>query len=222
MRIISVLAVGAIAVSSALVACGSSDDSKSGASGSYSEVANAVAHPTGTLSTTNATSVADAFEKAAAGSVASGRRLQATQSASQTEQCPNGGNITISVSGNESAATEDLKYNSCCESKDCCINGGGTFYFSSSSGSSDYTMCGSYDLNVACGTDSGSLKYQGCLGTSGEWTYVVTVDGKTYSVSGSYAGGSGTLKITDSKDTWTCTYSDGSGSCTGTSGDFSF
>jgi major membrane immunogen (membrane-anchored lipoprotein) len=214
MRTISALAVGTLAVSFVLAACGSSDsNSKSGSSGSYTAVANAVEHPTGTLSSGNVVSVADAFEKIESG--AAGRRLQGGSTQTQTESCPSGGSYTVTASGSNSSGTADLKYDNCCYSEGCCINGSGAFYYSTdSSTASEYSICGSYNLTVACGSDSGALNYQG----SGEWIYVVTVDGKTYSVTGSYSNGSGTLTITDSKDTWTCTYTDHTGTCTGSSG----
>jgi len=222
MRTISALAVGTLAVSFVLAACGSSDDnSKSGSGGSYTAVASAIKNPTGTLSSDNAVSVAEAFEKIESG--AAGRRLQGGSTQAQTQTCPSGGSYTVTANGSSSAGTADLKYDNCCYSQGCCINGTGAFYYSTdSTAASSYSVCGSYSLTLACESDSGALNYQGCVGSSGEWIYVVTIDGKTYSVTGSYSDGSGTLTITDSKDTWTCTYSNGSGTCTGNSGGISF
>jgi hypothetical protein len=210
-----VIALGLVGLG--MVGCGGS---KSGGGGSYSSIANSLAHPTGKLAATNASSVAKEFEKIDT-SAAAGRRIKDGTSTNQTVTCPSGGSYTIAVSGGQTSGHATLDYNQCCYAVGCCIDGAGNWYYSAESNAS-YSMCGSYSLSVNCDTETGSVNYQGCLsGSSGDWTYVVTVDGMTYAVSGSYSSGSGTLHITDSTGTYTCTYSQGTGSCTG-SGTFSF
>jgi hypothetical protein len=222
MRYLSALAVGALAVSFVLVACGS-DDPKPAPRGSYAAVANKVANPTGTLSAANAVSVAEAYEQIET-SGASGKRIQGgSQTSTQQYPCPEGGSYSMTANSDGSSGSADVKYDNCCYSAGCCMNGNAQLFFSTSTTTTDsYSLCETYNISLACGDDSGTLAFDGCMGSSGEWTYVVTVDGKTYSISGTYTGGSGTLTITDSKDTWTCTYSDGTGSCTGTSGTITF
>jgi hypothetical protein len=219
MRHVTVLCLSMIGLG--MVGCGGGDDNSSGnAAAGYNNIATSVAHPTGTLAASNANNVAEAYAKIDS-AAANGRRLQSETSTSQTVACDAGGSYSVSASGGETAGQATLGYNHCCYTEGCCINGTGTWYYTSQA-SASYSMCGSYSLTVACDADNGTLNYQGCMSESGgDWTYVVTVDGKTYSVSGTYSSGSGTLKITDSKGTYTCTYSQGTGSCTG-AGSFSF
>jgi hypothetical protein len=202
-----------------LVGCGGG--SSSNGSGSYSSIANSLAHPTGKLAASNANSVAKAFEQIDA-SAANGRRIKGGSTANQTVDCPSGGSYSVAVSGGQTSGQATLSYNQCCYTAGCCINGSGNWYYSAETNAS-YSLCGSYSLSLSCDSESGSVSYQGCMSSaSGDWTYVVTVDGKTYAVAGSYSSGSGTLDITDSTGTYTCTYSQGAGSCTGSGGTFTF
>lgn len=205
-------------------ACSGSDDKPSstastGAS-SYSAISDSIAHPTGTLDKSNAASIGTEYEKISTSSAA-GRRVQGGSSANQEITCPAGGKYTVAVDANQSSGQATLSYNQCCYEASCCINGGGTWYYSNG-GSSTYSYCGSYNLSVTCGGDSGNATYEGCFNLSGEWVYVVRVNGKTYSVSGNLSDGSGTLEVTAANGSFTCTYSKGSGSCTGSAGNFTF
>ena len=205
-------------VSLGMVSCGGGS---SGGGSSYSGIQQSMAHPTGKLASSNANNVANEFEKIDS-SAASGRRIKGGTSQSQTVNCPAGGSYSVVASGGQSSGKATLDYNQCCYEASCCIDGSGDWYYSSDS-SANYSMCGSYSLTVSCESESGTINYQGCLNSaSGDWTYVITVEGKTYAVSGYYSDGSGELKVTDSTGTYTCTYSQGAGSCTGSGGTFTF
>lgn len=202
-------------------ACG--DDDKGGAGGSgaasYSAIADRLAKPTGQLAANNAVNVAEEYEKVAlTGSGGSGAK-QASQM--QTFNCPAGGGYTITASGSQQSAQAVLDYNSCCYTAGCCVEGDADWYFATQGGAS-YSQCGSYDIDYSCAGQSFSLDYSGCLGSNGTWVYVVELGGKTFTVSGTYLNGSGTLEIKDATSTWTCTYNSGSGSCTGSRGNLSF
>jgi hypothetical protein len=215
-----VMAVGLGVIGLGMVGCGGSKSGSHGAS--YSDIANSVAHPNGTLAASNANNVAKAYEQIDSASMG-GRRLKGgSASSNQTITCPSGGSYTVSASGGETSGQATLSYNQCCYTVGCCINGSGDWYYSTQSNES-FSLCGSYSLSATCDSTTASVSYEGCLSQStGDWVYVVTVDGKTYAVSGSYSSGSGTLEITDSTGTYTCTYNQGAGSCTGSAGNFSF
>lgn len=209
------IAVGLVGLG--MVSCGGSKS----AGGSYSSIQDSVAHPTGKLASSNASSVATEFEKIDS-SAASGRRIKDGTSGSQTITCPAGGSYSVVASGGQTSGKATVDYNQCCYVESCCIDGSGDWYYSSDANAS-YSMCGSYSLSVSCESESGTVNYQGCLsGSSGEWIYVITVEGKTYAVSGYYSDGSGSLEISDSTGTYTCTYDENAGSCTGPGGSFNF
>lgn len=203
------------------ICCSSGDGGGASSSpGSYTAISDSIAHPTGQLDKSTAGNVATEFEKVAS-SGAAGRRIQQSQSATETVACPSGGDYTVQVTGSQTSGQANVDYNQCCYEASCCLDGGGVWYFASG-GSSEYTYCGTYDIAMNCGTDSGNIKYEGCVGTDGSWTYVVHVSGKTYSVNGTISNGTGTLEITAANGSWTCTYTNYTGTCTGTSGDFTF
>jgi hypothetical protein len=215
------MAVGFGLIGLGMVGCGGGGSSGGNGPATYSGIANSLAHPTGKLAASNANGVAKAFEQIDA-SAANGRRIKGGTTDNQTVTCPAGGSYTISVSGGQTSGQATLGYDQCCYTEGCCINGSGNWYYSTEA-SASYSMCGSYSLSISCDTENGTVNYQGCMsGSTGDWTYVVTVEGKTYAVSGNYNSGSGTLQITDSAGTYTCTYNQGVGSCTGSAGTFSF
>jgi hypothetical protein len=53
-------------------------------------------------------------------------------------------------------------------------------------------------------------------------TYIIEIDGETYSVCAAYSDGSGTLEVHGAKGTWNCTYSNGGGGCAGSGANFTF
>jgi hypothetical protein len=156
---------------------------------------------------------------------AGGRKLDPAASAAQTvsQPCPNGG--TISVTANQASAnaiTENFSYNNCCESADCCFNGGGDLYYSGS-GSTAGSFCESFHVTAVCSGQPVVENFSLCEdGTTGMINYLVEVDGDSFAVSGSYSNGTGTLMITGANGAFTCTYTNHTGSCTGTNGSFTF
>jgi hypothetical protein len=206
-------------------ACGGDDEGGGNASPqSYEAITESMAQPSGTVDENTAGDIGEEFEKVSGAAPAGVREDQVAQSSgSQTIQCSGGGSISVTASGSESAGSGTFSYNDCCESS-CCLEGSGSVYYSSAS-TAEFTYCGSYDIDATCGGTSSSVNFSGCLGSDLEWSYLITVDGETYSVSGTYSDGDGTLEIRGANGNWTCTYTDGSGSCTGTggtSGSFSF
>lgn len=206
-------------------ACGGDDEGGGNASPrSYQAITESMAEPSGTVDQSTAGDIGEEFEKISAAPAGGIRDDQvAQQGGNYTEQCTGGGSISVSASGNESAANVSYAYNDCCQAG-CCMDGSGTAYYASATNAA-FTYCGSYDLDMTCDGASSSVNFSGCFGSDFKWSYLITVDGETYSVSGSYTDGDGTLDIRGANGTWTCVYTDGSGSCTGTggtSGTFSF
>jgi hypothetical protein len=207
-------------------ACGGDDDGGGGGSQprSYQAISESMAEPSGTVDESTASDIGEEFEKASGATPAGGvRDDQVAQSGSQTIQCSGGGTISVSATGSQEAANISYSYNDCCESS-CCMDGSGTAYYTSAA-DADFTFCGSYDIDATCEGTSSSVNFSGCLGKDFEMQYLITVDGDTYAVSGNYSNGNGTLEIRGENGTWSCTYTNGSGSCSGTgstSGSFTF
>lgn len=205
----------------ALGACG--DDGGSGnVGGSYASIATAIESPSGTVDASSAADIGEEFEKAAGANLAGGARQGAPvgQTQSGTIPCDAGGDISFTGSGNESSGTATASYNSCCFVEGCCTDGTADMYYSSEQGA-DYAYCASYDVSYSCDGIDADLQFNGCFSLDGDIIYVIEVDGETFAVSGNYYEGSGTLEIRGENGTWTCTYEDGSGSCSG-EGDESF
>lgn len=200
-------------------ACGDDDGGGGGGGGgSYASIADSIAKPTGMLAQSNAVDVAKEYEKFS-GTGAGGDRIE-KQTQNMKFTCPSGGSYSVNASGTQSNARAVVSYDGCCYAAGCCMNGGADWYFATQGGTA-YSQCGSYDLDYSCSGVTSELKYEGCMGSSGKWVYVVRLAGKTYSVTGNYKNGTGTLEITDAQGKWTCTYNKGSGSCSG-AGSFSF
>jgi len=210
---------GLVVVCAAAAGCGGGDEDKGNGAAQFNAISSSIAHPTGKLDNTTAVGVAQEYEKISATSAA-GLRLQSSSSASETVACPGGGSYSVNASGDQSNVQETLSYNNCCYEAACCFSGGGNWYFSSAGGSS-FSYCGNYNLTLACDGETVSEKFSGCFNASGEWTYVVTIDAKTFAVTGSISSGTGTLSITAANGSFSCTYTNYSGSCTGSSS-FSF
>jgi hypothetical protein len=203
------------------LACGGdSGGGGGGGGGSYAAIVNNLDHPTGKLDKSNAVSVADGFQKLQESGVPAGER-HAAQSGETTMQCPAGGSVTVHASGNESAAHGSYSYNDCCYEASCCYKGDGTFYFSNEQGAT-YTQCLDFNIVLTCGDAPDNVDYSYCMDSTGQPVFSVEVSGKTYTVSGQYSNGSGTLTIKDSSGSWTCTYNNSTGSCTGDGGTLDF
>jgi hypothetical protein len=205
-----------------IAGCGGDDNDKGSGGGSFAAISESLAEPSGTVDATTAADIGEEFGKVSSAGAGGLRNEQVAQSQqTQTMSCPAGGTYTVTASGSESSGRATLDYNSCCYTAGCCTDGSGDWYYSSSQTAS-YSICGSYNLEYSCEGVEASLEYSGCLSSTGEWVYRVEVDGETYAVSGSYYDGTGTLEIEGANGSWTCTYNNGAGSCTGTGGNFSF
>lgn len=204
-----------------LSACGGDDGGgSSSGGGSFGAISSAIAMPTGTVDMATAPTIADEFEKIRSSSAGGERFEQSSQNIMMA--CPSGGSSNTSVSGNQSAVTGHTTYDNCCyASADCCFSGDSTFYYAAGGGEAEYMQCVEYAVSTTCGGSSANVDYEGCFSNTGEWTYVVRVEGDTFAVSGNYGGGNGTLTIRGENGNFTCTYSGGAGSCTG-DGSFSF
>ncbi len=209
--------------------CGSDDDDDdSGGAPSYQDMTAALESPTGTVDATTVGSVAEEFEKANSSSM-SGSQEQAPRNAladqSQdlsSSMCTSGGSATMTGSGSESSGSAAIELDACCMAEDCCYSGQEYIIYSSAA-DAQYSICYDYDFSVSCSGENMQAVFAGCMDAqSGSLVYSITVDGQTYTVTGSYSGGNGTLTITGANGTWECTYTDGSGTCTGTGGDFDF
>lgn len=204
-----------------------------GSKPSMSEIVGELKTPTGTVDATSAKEIGVELEKQLTSSSGLNGEREDIRSKAQAESaaCPNGGSLSASQSGDQNNGYLEGHYNNCCLAPDCCFNGSLNVFYDASS--ADYTTCVDYDLSFSCSVDSGSgpvassgdIDIAMCLSanaSSGSYVYLIEVNGLSYRVSGTVAGGSGTLEITGANGTYSCTYTSGSGTCTGTSGTFSF
>jgi hypothetical protein len=203
-----------------------SDGSDSSGTKSFSDISAKLAAPTGTVSATTAGGVAAEFEKTSSASLGgirddAGTRTLATQDMSSA-MCVAGGTAQASGSGSASSGSVSVDLNDCCVAEACCYNGSEDIIYSDGSASAAYSICYDYAITGSCEAESISVNASGCVGSSGAMVYSVTVSGETFTVSGAYSAGSGTLTVTGVNGTWECTYSGGTGTCTGTGGDFTF
>lgn len=213
--------VAAAVLSLVGVGCGSDgSDSADGDSstGSFQSIRGALEAPSGVVDEETAPLIAEEFESASTASSAGGERFEDDLDYS-AELCPAGGQATVSYDGVSSqASTAHFDYDNCCYQSSCCINGAGTFYTRSDTDTGIFSACASYDMTVDCslyGSNATvSTSYYGCVSEDG-WQFLVTVNNETFAVSGDYRNGSGTLDISGSNGSFTCTYSDGVGSCDG-------
>lgn len=209
----------------------------SGGGGSYDSIASSIAAPTGTVSSETALGVAEQFEGVASIAVAGVREdapddAQAGQAlgGQQRVECSAGGSYTGTASGNTQNLRSRVVFDDCCFAESFCISGIADSVYAGSGGG-DYQYCISYDVTFDCElflaaagvpmACNGKIVSSGCLDDGG-WIYVIQLDNRTYAVSGSYSRGDGTLEIRGSNGTWTCVYTNGSGSCSGTRGNFTF
>lgn len=211
--ILSVVASSA----SLIIGCGGGKDEEEAPSGSIDDIAGAIESPTGTLDESSAGDVARAFEESN-GVPTSGRRDDGVAVA-QATGVPCGTSGNISVNADSSGESFDISYDSCCEAT-CCFDGTATG-FVDTSGSGTYSACYEYDLSASCDGSNIDYDFSFCSGVNGI-VYSIEVNGDTFSVSGSTVNGTGTLTVTGENGTFTCEYTEYSGSCTGDSGTFSF
>lgn len=218
MRLTNLSCIGSALI--LVLGCGGDDDDKGGGGGSYEAVAESIANPTGTLDATNARGVAEEFEQLSTANPGGTRQLQA-QSGSTTIPCSGGGDITATGSGSQSSGSVVAVYNACCEGG-CCTDGTADTHVSAA-GDATYTACISYDITAECAGVSTSVQFDGCIGASGSFVYVIDIEGQTFAVTGAVSSGTGTLEITGANGTFTCTYADYAGTCTDSAGaEFTF
>lgn len=214
------LAAAALGLMGAAMGCG--DDE---APPSYGSIAKGIESPTGTVDANTASDIGKKYEAANQNNVGFGVRDQdqVGQSGSfeDSQSCPAGGNYRASGSGNQSSGSVNIDYNACCFSAGCCASGDGTIHFNSEgggSGAQSYTFCATFDMTYSCEGSNASLDYSLCYGAGGEAVLLIEVDGRSFAVSASRTGASGSLEIRGANGTWTCTYNAGSGSCTSSAG----
>ncbi len=202
------------------IGCGSDDDKDSGAQArSFADVSAEIQQPTGTVDATTAGPVAQEFGTMSTASLAGSRDYASTQTAE--EACDAGGTVTASGTGNDSSGNVSMRYNDCCYTADCCYNGTGNMIYSDANGS-DFSVCFDYDVAATCEGQSLTVDYAACMQSDGSLAYSIEVAGETFTVSGYYSDGNGQLTIRGANGTWDCTYTNDSGTCTGTGGEFSF
>lgn len=188
---------------------------------SYEAAVAEIESPTGTVSAETAQPVAQEFEAMASSGAtgfAGSREDVRTTAQAQSASVPcDSGSADVNFSGDQNSGTASYTYNACCFGE-CCMDGVGDTFFNTSS--TDYTTCYSYDMTVSCeGEASASMVFSGCLSAEGGIVYSVEVDDETYTVSGYYSEGSGELTIRGENGSYTCTYTDGTGSCVDETGD---
>jgi len=194
---------------------------------SYADISASFAHPTGTLAATNADAVAKAYQASlSSGAGVGGRKLdQKVSAVVQTAACAVSGSYTINVAqASSTAVSESITYNNCCQSAGCCYSGPANVYYASG-GAAAGAFCENFQLTGTCSGLPLSESYSFCEdGTTGTINYLVQVDGESFAVSsgGSYSNGNGTLMITGKNGAFSCTYTNDTGSCTGTTGTFTF
>lgn len=201
----------------ALVACGGGGSAATGFT-DVNALKSAMANPTGTVSAETAVGVAAEFEAGSTSGYSAGLR-QKLQAQSTTQACTEGGNI--SVSGNQNYAR--MSYNSCGEGG--CVMNGYMNVLVNSATETDVSACFSVDINGVCAdTGSAEFAFSGCMeastdGSTFSYSYLIEFEGETYTVSGDYYGGSGSLTITGVNGSFTCSYTSDSGTCTSTTGE---
>jgi hypothetical protein len=213
------LVAALISTASFVVACGGGKEEESEPSGpSMGSISKKIESPTGTVDATTAGEVAMAFEESM-GVPTGGNREEAVNA--QSQELPgvcDSGTITVDA---DSSGAGSFAYNNCCIAT-CCIDGSGTVLYDTS-GSGTYSICADYDISESCDGLSIDVEFSYCVNSSGEMVYAIEVAGDTFAVTGSMSNGTGSLTITGENGTFTCNYTDYTGSCTDSSGgSFSF
>jgi len=200
----------------AAVGCGGGGSPATGFT-SAAALKSAMASPTGTVSAETAVGVAEAFETGSTSGLSAGVRQKA-QAQSATENCSEGG--SISISGNSNMAQEH--FNNCGEGG-CVMNGTMNILVDSAS-QTNVSACISADVNAVCADEGAvAMQFSMCIDTDSttgttEIKYLVEYEGETYAVSGNFSAGGGSLTITGSNGSFTCTYTADAGTCTGSDG----
>lgn len=198
----------------AFVGCGGSGSGSgsngSGLSGdSLESISNAIASPTGTVSADAAPEIARAFEESQGiptGAERDGGKVITAQDFAY--ECDGGGSIDFNFS--DDGLQSEFIYNRCCVLADCCIDGTGST-FSEEAGSLSY--CSAFNIDYDCGGENFSLNYASCVDEDFNITYAIEIEGETFAVSGSLFNGTGSLTITGVNGSWSCEYTEYSGSC---------
>jgi len=200
----------------AAVGCGGGGSPAAGFTTAAS-LQSAMAHPTGTVSAETAVGVAAAFQDGSTTPLPAGIRSK-TQAQSGSEPCTEGGSITYNVNEN----MIQMAFNNCGEGG--CVENGTYNMLINSATETDVSACFSMDFSAVCaGEGTGDVQFSGCLEVNAntgvsEFMYLIEYEGDTFTVSGNYSAGSGTLTITGENGSFTCTYAADAGSCSGSDG----
>lgn len=194
----------------------------SGRPQSYEAAVAQIESPTGTVDEESALPVAEEFETAsssgATGFAGSRDDVRTIGQEQSTSFACDSGSADVSGSGDQHSGSATYTFNACCM-ETCCMDGVMDMFVSSSADAS-YSICYSYDLSVDCeGEENADMVFSGCMSADGGIVYSVEVDGDSYAVSGYYSDGNGELTIRGENGEYTCTYTDGAGSCVDESGE---
>jgi hypothetical protein len=195
------------------------DDTSEAQSVSIDEIAGRIQQPTGTVDASTVAPVAEEFASASTSSLG-GSRNYAEQVQMTEQACESGGTMSASGTASETGGDMSTVFTNCCV-QDCCYDGNALIVYSDA-GEGSYNYCADYDIAYSCNGEARLATYAECTQADGSVRYSVEVGGATYTVTGSYADGNGELTIVGANGTWACTYTNGSGSCAGAGGDFTF
>jgi hypothetical protein len=201
----------------AAVGCGGGGGSPATGFTSAASLQSAMAHPTGTVSAETAVGVAAAFQDGSTTPLPAGVRSK-TQAQSGSEPCTNGGAINYSANSN----MVQMSFSNCAEGG--CVSNGTYNMLISSATETEVSACFAMDISSVCASEgSASAQFSGCMEVNAEtgsfeYNYLIEYEGETYTVSGNYSSGGGTLVITGANGSFTCTYAADAGSCTGSDG----
>ncbi len=195
-------------------------DGESGEQATSTEnIALQLQQPTGTVDASTAMQVAEAFA-AADTSGLDGSRTYSQSIQTSNLACESGGTMSASGTADESGGDMSMVYDNCCV-QDCCYVGTAVVVYGKADEGS-YSYCASFEMAYSCNGRDELADYATCAQTDGTVAYSVKVGDTTFTVTGSYADGSGALTISGANGTWYCSYSEAAGSCTGPGGEFSF
>lgn len=188
---------------------------------SFESLVASLESPTGVVSADSVVDVAHAYEQALLAPISAFRAFYG--GGDDAAVCPSGGSINVESDTRRRRQSATITYDNCCVEIDVCLDGEIGQYYSSES-SAAYQYCASYDLSVTAAYLGGVfwLRSTVCLSVSGLSLYGIDIESGTFTVSGDYYAGEGTLEIRGDNGAWSCTFRDDHGSCTYAGETFSF
>lgn len=205
----------ALLFASALTGCGGGAETQGTQpdSTTLEEMTSAFQAPTGTLSGADVPLLAQMLERQideASGLLLLGSVPDGDGSASHKSQsvaCPDGGSLLL----NEDAQRASATYRKC-QMVGCTFDGTLTLF---KEGRDRYSDCAKYDLRMDC-EDFVAFDWQTsvCVVDGGDTVYLVHLHDETFTVSGSYYGGSGYLEIGTQAGVFQCDITHDTGTCT--------